>query len=47
MDISAKIAFLENRLHRLSARTDRDNAGVRRRISREIRNLKKKLQTNN
>lgn len=42
MDISIRIAFLESRLHRLSTRKGRDNAGVCRKISREIRNLKKK-----
>ncbi|HIZ55632.1 MAG TPA: hypothetical protein H9671_05420 [Firmicutes bacterium] len=44
MDILTRIAFLEGRLHRLSIRKDRNNAGVCRKINREIRNLKKKLQ---
>lgn len=43
MNISTRIAFLESRLHRLSQRKNRDNAGVRRKINREISNLKKKL----
>ena len=47
MDISIRIAFLESRLHRLSTRKGRDNAGVCRKISREIRNLKKKRQSEN
>ncbi|HJA69322.1 MAG TPA: hypothetical protein H9664_04800 [Firmicutes bacterium] len=45
MDISTKIALLENRLHILNTRKDRNNAGVCQRINREIRNLKKKQQT--
>ena len=43
MDISIRIAFL----HRLSTRKGWDNAGVCRKISREIRNLKKKRQAEN
>lgn len=45
MNIEARIVLLESRLHRLSTRKDRENAGVCRKINREIRNLKKKLQT--
>ena len=45
MDISTKIALLENRLHILNTRKDRNNAGVCQRINREIRNLKKKQQS--
>ena len=44
MDISSRISFLENRLHRLSARKDKDNTGICRKINREIQNLKKQLQ---
>ncbi len=38
-----RIALLESRLQRLSARKDRENAGVCRKLEREIRNLKKQL----
>ncbi len=43
MDIANRIAFLEARLHRLNTRKDKDNAGVCRRLNREIQNLKKQL----
>lgn len=38
--IEAKIAGLEARLHRLNEST-KDNEGVKRRIERELRNLRK------
>ncbi len=44
MDISTRISFLESRLHRLSTRKGRENAGACRKINREIRNLKRKLE---
>lgn len=43
-NIEAKIAGLEARLHRLSV-NKKVNGGVRRKIEREIRNLKKLLDT--
>ena len=42
MSTANQIAPLEQRLHRLSVR-DRDNAGVCRKIRRQIRNLQKTL----
>ena len=45
MDTASRIALLEARLHRLNTRKDKDNAGVCRRLDREIRNLKKMAQT--
>lgn len=45
MDASAKIKLLELRLQTVASR-DKDNQGVCRRIQRDIRNLKKNLQTN-
>lgn len=39
----AKIARLESRYHRLSV-NGKENSGVRRRIAREIRNLKQKKE---
>lgn len=45
MDLTTRISYLESRLQQLSTRKDRDNAGACRKISREIRNLQKKLQT--
>lgn len=44
MDISTRIALLENRLNRLNSRKDKDNAGVCRKIERQIRNLKKQQE---
>lgn len=38
MDLSTKITLLELRLHRLTAR-EQENAGVCRKIRRELRNL--------
>ena len=40
MNVSERINLLEVRLHKLSAR-DKDNAGVRRKLLRELNNLKK------
>lgn len=42
-NLEAKIAGLESRLHRLTV-NGKENLGVRRRIEREIRNLKKQLE---
>lgn len=42
-NLEAKIAGLESRLHRLSV-SGEDNQGIRRKIEREIRDLKKKLE---
>ncbi len=42
--IATRISCLESRLHRLSTRKGRENSGICRKISREIRSLKKKLQ---
>ena len=44
-NLEAKIAGLESRLHRLSV-SGEDNQGIRRKIEREIRDLKKKLEEN-
>lgn len=41
MDTAGKIVFLENRLHLLKTRLDKDNEGVCRKIRRQIRKLKK------
>ena len=39
-----RLQGLEQRLHRLSVR-DRQNAGVRRKIQRQIRNLKRRMNS--
>lgn len=44
MTIENRIDLLQTRLNRLVTRSmDKDNAGVRRKIEREIRNLKREL----
>lgn len=46
VEIEAKIKLLEDRLHKLEA-NGKDNQGICRRISRDIRNLKKNLEKKN
>lgn len=41
----AKLSALEARLHRLNE-SGKETGGVKRRVEREIRNLKKQIKTN-
>ena len=47
LTIENKINILKARLNRLNARAmEKDNAGARRKIERQIRNLERELESN-